>query len=132
MDREPEGGSDVGRDYERDLGDEPPATLRDAAPDYLAPIDASAPVSGHSPAPTSATSLAETPEQVVVAEGQGPAARDAAGRIPDADAHRAGAFSRPRLPVEAARRPVWPRVVVPLELPEADRMRAGRERAPEG
>ena len=63
MDREPEGGSDVGRDYERDLGDEPPATLRDAAPDYLAPIDASAPVSGHSPAPTSATSLAETPEQ---------------------------------------------------------------------
>ena len=63
MDREPEGGSDVGRDYERDLGDEPPATLRDAAPDYLAPIDASAPVSGHSPAPTSPTSAAETPEQ---------------------------------------------------------------------
>jgi len=63
MDREPEGGSDVGRDYERDLGDEPPATLRDTAPDYLAPIDASAPVSGHAPAPTSTTSLAETPEQ---------------------------------------------------------------------
>ena len=63
MDREPEGGSDFGRDYERDLGDEPPATLRDAAPDYLAPIDASAPVSGHSPAPTSPTSLGETPEQ---------------------------------------------------------------------
>jgi hypothetical protein len=63
MDRDPQGGSDMGRDYERDLGDEPPATLRDTAPDYLAPIDATAPVSGHSPAPTSATSLAETPEQ---------------------------------------------------------------------
>ena len=63
MDREPEGGSDVGRDYERDLGDEAPATIRDSAPDYLAPIDASAPVSGHSPAPTHATSPADAPEQ---------------------------------------------------------------------
>jgi hypothetical protein len=63
MDRESQGGSDVGRDYERDLGDEPPTTLRDTAPDYLAPIDATAPVSGHSPAPTSTTSAAETPEQ---------------------------------------------------------------------
>ena len=51
MDRESQGGSDVGRDYERDLGDEAPAAIRDTAPDYLAPIDASAPVSGHSPAP---------------------------------------------------------------------------------
>ena len=63
MDRESQGGSDIGRDYERDLGDEPPATIRDSPPDYFAPIDATAPVSGHSPAPTSATSLAETPEQ---------------------------------------------------------------------
>ena len=51
MEQDPAGGSDVGRDLERDLGDEPPALIRDSAPDYLAPIDASAPVSGHSPAP---------------------------------------------------------------------------------
>ena len=51
MERDPSGGSDVGRDIERDLGDEPPAAIRDAAPDYLGPIDASAPVSGHTPAP---------------------------------------------------------------------------------
>ena len=63
MDRESQGGSDVGRDYERDLGDETPAALRDTAPDYLAPIDASAPVSGHSPAPVHATSPADSPEQ---------------------------------------------------------------------
>jgi hypothetical protein len=63
MDRESQGGSDVGRDYERDLSDEAPATLRDTAPDYLAPIDASAPVSGHSPAPVHATSPADAPEQ---------------------------------------------------------------------
>ena len=63
MDRESQGGSDVGRDYERDLGDEAPATIRDTAPDYLAPIDASAPVSGHSPAPVHATSPADSPEQ---------------------------------------------------------------------
>ena len=63
MDRESEGGSDVGRDYERDLGDEPPGTIRDQAPDYLAPIDDSAPVSGHSPAPPPTTSPADAPEQ---------------------------------------------------------------------
>jgi len=63
MDRESQGGSDIGRDYERDLGDETPAALRDTAPDYLAPIDASAPVSGHSPAPVHATSPADAPEQ---------------------------------------------------------------------
>ena len=52
MERDPfEGGSDVGRDHARDLGDEPPASIRDAAPDVLAPIDASAPVSGHTPPP---------------------------------------------------------------------------------
>ncbi len=37
MERDPfgggEGGRDVGRDSERDVGDEPPALLRDTAPD---------------------------------------------------------------------------------------------------
>ena len=56
------GGSDVGRDIERDLGDAPPATLRDTAPDYLAPIDASAPVSGHTPPPESSAAVADSPE----------------------------------------------------------------------
>lgn len=56
------GGTDVGRDIERDLGDAPPATLRDTAPDYLAPIDASAPVSGHVPPPEPTASIAEAPE----------------------------------------------------------------------
>jgi hypothetical protein len=56
------GGSDVGRDIERDLGEAPPATLRDTPPDYLAPIDAAAPVSGHVPPPESTSSVAEAPE----------------------------------------------------------------------
>lgn len=56
------GGSDAGRDVERDLGDEPPASLRDSPPDYLAPIDASAPVSGHVPPPESAVPIADSPE----------------------------------------------------------------------
>ncbi|MDO8483860.1 MAG: hypothetical protein Q7S35_02805 [Candidatus Limnocylindrales bacterium] len=56
------GGSDVGRDTERDLGDEPTGTLRDSPPDYLAPIDASAPVSGHVPPPESTLPIAESPE----------------------------------------------------------------------
>lgn len=56
------GGSDVGLDIERDLGDAPPATLRDTAPDYLAPIDATAPVSGHVPPPASHTAIADSPE----------------------------------------------------------------------
>ena len=37
MERDSTGGQDVGRDIERDLGDEPPASIRDAAPDYLSP-----------------------------------------------------------------------------------------------
>ena len=53
MERDTPGGSDVGRDIERDLGDEPPPSYRDSAPDYLAPIDDSSPVSGHTPAPES-------------------------------------------------------------------------------
>lgn len=56
------GGSDVGRDIERDMGDAPLAAIRDTAPDYLAPIDASAPVSGHVPAPESTGSIAASPE----------------------------------------------------------------------
>jgi hypothetical protein len=63
MDREPNGGTDVGRDHERDVGDKPPSTVRDTAPDYLAPIDTASPVSGHSPAPEPTTSAADTPEQ---------------------------------------------------------------------
>jgi hypothetical protein len=57
-----EGGSDFGRDLARDLGDEPPATLRDAPPDILSPIDESAPVSGHTPPREHTSSPAETPE----------------------------------------------------------------------
>ena len=66
MERDPfeqeQGGSDVGRDLERDFGDEPAPAFRDAPPDYLAPIDESAPVSGHVPAPAAPSSAAETPE----------------------------------------------------------------------
>ena len=63
MERDTNGGTDVGRDYERGLGDEPPAAIRDTAPDYLAPIDASAPVSGHLPAPEPTSSPVDAPEQ---------------------------------------------------------------------
>jgi hypothetical protein len=56
------GGSDVGRDIERDIGDVPSSTIRDSPPDYLAPIDASAPVSGHVPPPKSSVSIAQSPE----------------------------------------------------------------------
>lgn len=63
MERDPsEGGTDVGRDHVRDLGDEPPVLIRDAAPDVLAPIDASAPVSGHLPAPEPTSSPVDSPE----------------------------------------------------------------------
>ena len=63
MEQDPNGGNNVGRDFARDLGDEPPAAIRDSAPDYLAPIDADAPVSGHQPAPEPTSSPAEAPEQ---------------------------------------------------------------------
>ena len=63
MERDPyEGGRDVGRDLERDLGDEPRSSLRDSAPDILSPIDETAPVSGHVPASTSHTSPVDSPE----------------------------------------------------------------------
>lgn len=57
-----QGGSDYGRDLGRELGDEPAASIRDAPPDFLAPIDASAPVSGHVPPPAPSGSAADTPE----------------------------------------------------------------------
>lgn len=63
MERDPyEGGSDVGLDIARDLGDEPPASIRDAAPEVLAPIDPDAPVSGHTPAPEPTGSAVDAPE----------------------------------------------------------------------
>ena len=63
MERDPnEGGNDVGRDIVRDLSDEPPAAIRDAPPDILSPIDQSAPVSGHVPAPAPSGSAADAPE----------------------------------------------------------------------
>lgn len=64
MDRDPRDAGDVGRDHSRDLGDEPPASFRDRAPDILSPIDASAPISGHIPseAPDHAALIAKSPE----------------------------------------------------------------------
>jgi hypothetical protein len=63
MERDPyEGGTDVGRDVVRDLGDEPPAAIRDAPPDILTPIDDTAPVSGHVPPPESTASAVDSPE----------------------------------------------------------------------
>jgi hypothetical protein len=56
------GGTDVGRDLERDLEDVPPASIRDTAPDYLSPIDAGAPVSGHAAPTESTTAIADSPE----------------------------------------------------------------------
>jgi hypothetical protein len=63
MERDPyEGGTDVGRDIVRDLGDEPPGALRDAPPDILSPIDESAPVSGHVAPPEKTVSPMDSPE----------------------------------------------------------------------
>jgi hypothetical protein len=62
MERDLTGGSDFGRDETRDLGDEPPSSFRDTAPDVLAPIDASAPVSGHVVREAIPHSMAEAPE----------------------------------------------------------------------
>ena len=63
MERDPyESGTDAGRDVVRDLGDEPPGALRDAAPDILSPIDESSPVSGHMPPPEKAGSPMDSPE----------------------------------------------------------------------
>jgi hypothetical protein len=63
MERDPyESGTDVGRDIVRDLSDEPPAAIRDAAPDILSPIDETSPVSGHTPPPEPAGSPIDSPE----------------------------------------------------------------------
>jgi hypothetical protein len=62
MERDPDEASEHERDLVRDFGDEPPASFRDAAPDVLAPIDDSSPVSGHVPAHSHAASIAESPE----------------------------------------------------------------------
>jgi hypothetical protein len=62
MERDLTDGSDYGRDDARDLGDEPPSSFRDTAPDVLAPIDASAPVSGHVVPEGVRHSIAEAPE----------------------------------------------------------------------
>ena len=62
MERDQTGGNDYGRDVARDLGDEPPGSFRDTAPDVLAPIDVSAPVSGHVPAPEVHHLIADSPE----------------------------------------------------------------------
>ena len=63
MERDLQGGSDYGLDLRRDMEDEAPGALRDTAPDVLAPIDASAPVSGHVVGPESTgSSISETPE----------------------------------------------------------------------
>ncbi|HYU51206.1 MAG TPA: hypothetical protein VEO91_14885 [Candidatus Limnocylindria bacterium] len=63
MERDFGGGSDYGRDIERDMGDAPPEAIRDRAPDVLAPIDDRAPVSGHSiPQRVPAAALSRAPE----------------------------------------------------------------------
>ena len=63
MEQDTNGGSDVGRESGRDLGDEPAPAIRDAPPDYFAPIAEDAPVSGHVPAPEPTSSPVESPEQ---------------------------------------------------------------------
>lgn len=66
MEREISDGNGAGhvpRDGNLDLADEAPGLQRDAAPDYLAPIDVAAPVSGHVPPPDRAASPVESPEQ---------------------------------------------------------------------
>lgn len=57
-----EGDVDARRDLERDLDVEPPGALRDRAPDYLAPIDAASPVSGHVVPTGSPAPISESPE----------------------------------------------------------------------
>lgn len=56
------GGHDVELDSERDIGDGPPSAIRDTPPDYLTPLDISAPVGGHTPPPQSPGRAAEAPE----------------------------------------------------------------------
>jgi hypothetical protein len=70
MERDMQDGGDVGRDMLHDLADDAPGIIRDTAPDVLAPIDISAPVSGHVPPPeSSGHSIAESPEHDWTAAG---------------------------------------------------------------
>jgi hypothetical protein len=62
MERDPQGGSDYGQDLARDVAEEPGA-LRNTAPDVLAQIDESSPVSGHVVAPVTPSAIADSPEQ---------------------------------------------------------------------
>lgn len=63
MERDPyDGGSDGGSEVGRDLDDDAAGLLRDAAPDLLSPIDATAPISGHVRAPAASSSVADAPE----------------------------------------------------------------------
>ena len=62
MERDHGGGSDYGRDLERELGDEPAPAWRDAPPDIRSPIDPNAPVSGHVAPPAASASAAAAPE----------------------------------------------------------------------
>jgi hypothetical protein len=62
MERDPFGGSDIRRDNDRDIGDEPPPAFRDAAPDYLVPFEEGGPSSGHTPAPEPSVSAMDSPE----------------------------------------------------------------------
>jgi hypothetical protein len=62
MERDPQGGSDFGQDLRRDVDGEQEGALRDAAPDVLAPIDESSPVSGHVVAQSAHASITEAPE----------------------------------------------------------------------
>ena len=89
MERDPsQGGSDVGNDAWRDIGDEPAASIRDTRPDVLAPIDADAPVSGHVPLAASQVSAAEAPEH------DWPTARALSGRPSGPSAPRGSRWSR--------------------------------------
>ncbi len=62
MERDLPNGSDVGSDLGREFGDEPAPAYRDSAPDYLAPLDDTSPVSGHVPAPEATESPMDSPE----------------------------------------------------------------------
>jgi hypothetical protein len=62
MERDLAGAPEEERGFDRDLADDATGALRDAAPDILAPIDASSPVSGHVIAREASHSVTEAPE----------------------------------------------------------------------
>ena len=134
--REPldEGGTDYGSDLSRDLGDGPPSSFRDTAPDVLAPIDADAPISGHVPAAADAPSPSLAPEHdweaarslLIPSDPAGRDGRPAPGRR---EPERAGAQYLEPHPAAARRRPV--RAARRLCDPRG-RLRCGRERRASG